>query len=84
VPLPFSCESVNDNFSAGVVYRIALIAVLWLDNILESSVFKICVNDFRYFSSLVLLKCRDNLLIGYIIHTRMIDRNLRALSSNKM
>lgn len=65
---------VNDNISAGVVYRIALIAVLCLCNILESYVFKICVNDFGYFSFLVLLNCRDKHLIGYLyIHAWLTE-----------
>lgn len=74
----------NENISAGVVYGIALIAVLWLCNILAPYVFKICVNDFGYFTSLVLLNCRDKLLIGYITHTRMLNRNVWSLSSNNL
>jgi len=62
VPLPFFFFFFwvfNDNISVGVVCGIALVAVLWLCNILALYVFKICVNDFGYFTSLVLLNCRD-------------------------
>lgn len=54
------------NISAGVVYGIVLITVLWLCNILASYVFKICVNELGSFASLVFFNCRDKLLIGYI------------------
>jgi len=84
VPLPFFVRVINGNISAGVVYGIALIAVLWLYNVLAVYVFKICVNDFGYFTSLVLLNCRDKVLIGYITHTRMLDRNVSSLSSNNL
>jgi len=70
--------------SAGVVYGIALIAVLWLCNILAPYVFKTCVNDLGYFTSVVLLNCRDNLLLGYITPTRMLNRNVWSLSSDSL
>lgn len=73
-----------DNISAGVVYGIALIAVLWLCNILARYVFKICVNVLRYSTFLVILNCRDKLLIGYIAHIRMLDRNASSVSSNNL
>jgi len=55
----FFVRVFNDNVSVGVVYGIALVAVLWLCNILALYVFNICVNDFGYFTSLVLLNFRD-------------------------
>ena len=69
------CVSV-DYISAGVVYGIVLITVLWLCNILASYVFNICVNELGHFTSLVFLNCRDKFLTGYIIYARMFDRKV--------